>query len=155
MADDSILPLLFLGGAGYLLWQYYQQTPATSPATASGAGSSSTLYHPLLEQTPPVSIPPPSQSFQSYGAAPGANSANSSSSSPFALFNFGSSSWGQPGANAPDPSIYRTTPQQAAQQSAAIDATMHAASVAEAPFNKITMDQHCTSLWGNPIPGCV
>jgi len=159
MADDSILPLLFLGGAGYLLWKYYQQTPAAaSQPSQPAANFNSILYSPLAEQTPPLVqiIPPPAPPIQSYTAAPGANSANSGAS-PFALFNFGSSApAGQPGWNAPDPSIYRTTPEQAAQQAAAITATAHAAAVAEGPGSiDLSCYTKCYTTWGNLIPGCV
>lgn len=165
MADDSILPLLFLGGAGYLLWKHYQQTPATSPAIATPAASlfslitspSSSLYSPLAEQTAPQAIPPPTPALQSYAAAPGANSANSGPSSPLALFNQGTTTtWGDPGANAPDPSIYRASAASVAAANAAIDATAHAANVAEGPGSiDLSCYTKCYTTWGNLIPGCV
>lgn len=161
MADDGILPLLFLGGAGYLLWKHFQQTPATSPAVASTAGSSSLssiLYSPLAEQTPAKQIiPPPAPPLQSYAAAPGAGSGAASASSPFALFNFGTTpTFSQPGANAPDPSIYRASAADVARDVTNISASLAAGTVADGPGTiDLSCYHKCYTTWGNPIAGCI
>ena len=69
MADDSIMPLLLLGAAGYFLWQYYQtaapvtSTPAATPAASWDDPETSlntAAVTPQLQTTPAQYTPPPS-----------------------------------------------------------------------------------------------
>jgi len=74
MANDSAMPLLFLGAAAYLLWQYFKKTPAASSASASTAASSGQA-NPITapEYIPPVVIAQASAPMQSAGPPPAAN----------------------------------------------------------------------------------
>lgn len=142
MAEDSILPVLLLGGAAYLAWQYLQGTPAASPATASPAGAPApsswtdpetgfipnitsavnktagitvpSSYSPTPPQSSPQSVaPPPQQAPPQANFAPPAYAASQPGPNPY--FNAGQSA--QPAANA-----WTQTPAQAAAQAAAIAA---------------------------------
>lgn len=138
------LPTLPTGNPGLNTSFAPSASLASAPFAASGAGG-----HPASTPSYNVGQPGRLTVAGSTGVQAPAN--------PWLMDKAGSSSpaWSQPGANSPDPSSIHASAADVARDVANVTAALAADTKAAGP-QTINLDYYhrCTSLWGNPIPGC-
>lgn len=153
MADDGLLPLLLIAGAGYLLWKY-TGAPAASPSIASTAVAASSWSDPQTNfaATPAPTLTRSSYFNTAYVPASQPPTAQQARPAPNPYWNPGGGAAVQNSGNdpIPDTSGYLRSPGN-------IDTgpTIQPTPQAVMTPDQIAFNQRCTYITGAPIPGCV